>query len=466
MRSAIFLVTLGTLAGCKDLEGNQALSAGTTNPTSYDTPAGVALQVDGVRGMFGESIAAFVRGSGVFTDELTAADRTTGDAVDARRIADGVGDVTETYDSLQSVRVAAAVAISSARKFAPNLPPEQLAEMYAIQGYAEVMLADLFCSGVPLSLPRTDGDIDYRAGSSTADVYNHAIILFDSALVLAGDSIRVSTLARVGRGRAWLALGQYDSAAHAVAVVQEGDSYQVRVKGIISRRGDVTVASLYPYSAADHEGQVGLQYRSSQDPRTFADSVLVNVNCVFSVNCQTLSIFVPEKYPLLGGDSTAMIIAGSIEARLIQAEAELHAERVTSWLNMLNTLRSDGTATITTRYDEETGDSLGTDTTWNPGLGGVSGLAPLIDPGVEAARIDTMFSERAAWLYLTGHRQGDLRRLVRSTAAGGYGRPQAQVYPTGSYNPQVGAYGNDVNVPIPQDEHYNPKFSGCQGRGA
>ena len=64
------------------------------------------------------------------------------------------------------------------------------------------------------------------------------------------------------------------------------------------------------------------------------------------------------------------------------------------------------------------------------------------------------------WLYLTGHRLGDLRRLIRQ-----YGRTANAVFPTGNLpSPLAGTYGNDVNLPIPFDERNNPKFNGCLDR--
>ena len=72
-----------------------------------------------------------------------------------------------------------------------------------------------------------------------------------------------------------------------------------------------------------------------------------------------------------------------------------------------------------------------------------------------------MFSERAFWFFGTGHRLGDLRRLVRQ-----YGRPAESVFPTGLYF-KGGTYGPDVNLPIPSQEANNPLApSGCIDRDA
>jgi hypothetical protein len=77
--------------------------------------------------------------------------------------------------------------------------------------------------------------------------------------------------------------------------------------------------------------------------------------------------------------------------------------------------------------------------------------------------------ERAMWLYLTGHREGDLRRLVRF-----YSRDPNTLWPTGVYvnagfPPLVLAastngtpYGVDMVFTPPNDERrLNPLYDGC-----
>jgi hypothetical protein len=147
-------------------------------------------------------------------------------------------------------------------------------------------------------------------------------------------------------------------------------------------------------------------------------------------------MFLQLKYTSRSANVTA---ASGIEARLIEAEAQLQAGDATGSLATLNTLRlAPG----------------------NPGSGGVSGLAPLADAGTPDARVNQLFKERAYWLWLTAHRLGDLRRLVRQ-----YQRPSESVFPTGAYV-KGGLYGADVNFPVPFDEQNNPKFTGCLDRGA
>jgi hypothetical protein len=88
-----------------------------------------------------------------------------------------------------------------------------------------------------------------------------------------------------------------------------------------------------------------------------------------------------------------------------------------------------------------------------------AGLDPLGAPADFDAATDLLFRERAFWLYATGHRLGDMRRLIRQ-----YGRDANAVFPTGDYFKGGLTYGVDVNLPLPRRETNNPNVSGCLDR--
>jgi hypothetical protein len=268
-------------------------------------------------------------------------------------------------------------------------------------------------------------------------------------------------LARVGKGRALLALGEYAAAAAAVADVPDDFQYAFAYSATTSSTG-VPGQSIsnrnFAWSAFGGTGAVdltlvdtaginGLDYLSSGDPRT---EWVAN-----GTNERGLPLYRPGRYDASG--ESPIVLASGVEARLIEAEAQLHAGGA-DWLATLNALRTDGT--FTTQPNAE--DSTVTDTLWNAGSGGVAGLAPLGDPETPEGRVDLVFRERAFWLYLTGHRQGDLRRLIRQ-----YGRDPETVYPTGPYSGGYGTYGSDVDAPVPvQERETNPRYAGCISRGA
>ena len=461
---ALLLLPLG---GCSPdaLLGSNALPPNVPDPAQLKTRNGALAAYRGAIVTFGRAFGghnpsgAFVLHTAALTDEVeSGAVGLVGIAgvltnVDARTLPEGTYTSTdEVYGALQQTRGQISEALGALRAYAPDGTAAYQGQLYALDGYAEVFLADLFCSGVPLSTLNFNGDFTYEAGSSTPDVYKRAVAHFDSALALATDSADVMNLARVGKARALLALGEYDAAQQAVINVPDDFRYAIRYSAYQS---DQSAEGNFGYlltgeggvSKTDREGGNGLPYVSSHDPR------IPSVD--LGNNRYGVRMYRPAEYST-SGDSP-VVLASGVEARLIEAEAELHSGGAT-WLATLNTLRTDGT--YSTQPDSS--DSTKTDTLWHAGTGGVAGLAPLQDPGTADGRIDLVFQERAYWLFLNGHRQGDLRRLVRM-----YGRAQQTVYPTGSYAAARGRYGSDVNAPIPFNERlYNPQFHGCFNRGA
>ncbi len=152
-------------------------------------------------------------------------------------------------------------------------------------------------------------------------------------------------------------------------------------------------------------------------------------------------VFPGAANPTLAHRSSAVTVATGAEASLITAEAQLQRGDTAGMLATLNALR----ATPPTYF-------LVNGATLAP-------LAALPAPAGPAAAVDLLFSERAHWLWLTGHRLSDLRRLERQ-----YGRPDNQVFPTGAYFKNGLSYGTDVNLPIPFDEENNPNFTACLDR--
>jgi len=88
----------------------------------------------------------------------------------------------------------------------------------------------------------------------------------------------------------------------------------------------------------------------------------------------------------------------------------------------------------------------------------VAALPALTAPATQADQISQVFQERAYWLFMTGHRLGDMRRLIKHV-----GRNSETVFPTGTYF-KGGAYGVDVNFPVPFQETNNPNFTLCLDR--
>jgi hypothetical protein len=444
--------------GCNDFGGSQPLPAGTSDPSSYATPEGARGMRNAAVYQFELAIPQFIVDVGLLTDELedqrmgvSSGTRlpitTVVDPLDERILIEqpkGMttlgNDPAPSYGALQSVREYANQAIGALAAYdtvAADIASARVlrSELYAIEGYAEVMLADLFCSGVPLSTLDFTRDYTFHPSSTTEQVYRDAIAKFDTALQLAVGNDSIMNLARVGRGRAWLDLGQYDSAAAAVQNVPVDFHYTTFGNwcGGMVCDNNILVSKA---SVSDSEGIMGLPFRSSGDPRS------ATVTYTFQYGETSFIRFAPKKYQagLTGHYTSPIVVADGIEAQLIVAEAQLQPASSPSgpWLQTLNTLRES------------------------------AGLSDTTDPGTTEGRIRLLFSERAEWLFVTGHRQGDLRRLIRN-----YGpsvpifQDESRVYPIGAYAaPGSGLYGSDVTAPIPPTEYYNSLYHGCLNRDA
>jgi hypothetical protein len=460
IRIVIVWCILGVAVACSDLTGNQELPSGVRDPQAFRSADGAIALYNEAISSFEEIVKTSSDGSpqlvaatgafkeavltiGLFTDELhptslggpsswylTFPNLQRNLALDARQLPESDEyqeniQAREVYIRLQTVRASTNLAIGALKTYAPNSSPALRGHMYALQGYAELLLADLYCSGVPLSTLDFEKDYTYQSGSPSAQVYMHAAALFDTAIVLAdsADSSRIANLARVGLGRARLSLGQFTEAAQAVEPVEQMFSYQFPVtwKDIFDGFSPVTGVNV-----SDREGSNGLPYITWNDPRT--ETITIGT----TVHGKPLRF--PAKYGTPQGFAP-LTVASGIEAQLIRAEWMLREGNTTGWLTILNHLREAANDPRIPPTLEDPGDSIG--------------------------RIDLFFQERAAWLFLSGQRQNDLRRLIRQ-----YGRDQRAVYPNGQYPNVWGHYGSAVNLPIPSDERLNPKFQGCIDRKA
>jgi hypothetical protein len=340
------------------------------------------------------------------------------------------------YAELQSARGLTLQAIGGLATYAPDSLHAVRGQLYALLGYTEIMLADLFCSGVPLSTLDFQGDYTYRPGSTTNAIYQHAIVLFDTALTLAVDSPAVLNLAHVGQGRAYLGMGKYPEAAQAVETVPPTFQYTQSLltcgvghqcpSGLSGTTTKMAEFNLPNYaSVSNREGGTGLPFVSSGDPRT-AETVARSY-----VSGYPTPQYFPQKYQY--NDVSTIVLASGLEAQLIMAEAALNANHAADAFTILNSLRAS------------------------------IGMPALTDPGTFGAELDTLFTERAAWLFVDGHRQGDLRRLQRNYVNSQGIAVVANQYPSGPY-PGYGLYGTSIDAPIPADELANPHWTGCLGR--
>jgi starch-binding outer membrane protein, SusD/RagB family len=317
----------------------------------------------------------------------------------------------------------------------------RVAEMLALAGYTYVFFAENYCSGVPFSeSPRVGFAPEYGSPLQTNQILDRAIARFDAALAAPGAQARERNLATLGKARALLNKDDVSGAAALAREIPTGYGTDVGFNYVVfhseaSARQQNPVFHFGPdqgrYGVPNRLGVNGirwLEHAAGGDPR-----VRTHVRDAFD---SPLGLrHVPQKYER----TTNTPLATWIEAQLIVAEAELHADNFAGaggTLAILNALRAE------------------------------IELDPLTDPVDPAARVDLLFEERALWLWLTAHRLGDMRRLVRQ-----YGRSVDDVYPVGFHGYYDangdffpggggGSFGTQVSLPLHLDETNNPNFQG------
>lgn len=440
--TALWLGVLGTVTACHGLMD-------VTDPTLVQdkdiaNPDGANARRIDVFGHFTPAAISLANDVAVFTDErivdlpLLWSDPTY--YLDRR---DGLGYENLFASSHNSdphlggwddIIVRSSIAIPQIRAFTPDsLKGDYLAEMFAFRGYALLQLAEDMCPGFPIN-DIVDNQAIYSGPYTTDSATKYALTQLDSVIADAHDSTALIAFARVMQGRALLNLGQYQQAAAAVTSVPTDFSYTTIP--ILSGSGQNIFPQPYAWDPSDNyelrfavgdtEGTHGLPFVAAHDPR------VPTVYRLQRYDNPADSLYDETKYT----DATnPMVLASGIEARLIEAEAAINAGDP-SWFSTLNTLR----ATMIT-----------------PAMDPIPAM-----PSTTADQIDLLYKERAFWLYLTGRRLGDLRRLIRN-----YGRSPETVFPTGPYSSRGGNYGTATAIPFVQatEAFYNPKvIAGCTTR--
>lgn len=419
----LFMLSVLAAAGCSSFTDVPPPSS-IVDPSAVQSQDGALTVYRGVISQFADlfgSKNADVQGyaymTGIFSDEYYCSDTNTcgfntSASIDLRR---PPVDATTMFQNLQKARLSADQAAGLLAVYAPATPQSFIGQMHALKGYIYIMFGEFFCSGVPFGQAPYGGDVTYGAPRTTQQMFEDAIAQFDTALTYSADSARIQQLAMMGKGRALLDLGRFADAAAAVAGVATDFRYDIKYS---STSPNYLHLDFIDESVGDHEGANGLDFASSNDVR------------------MALTNGLPSKF---SAEDAPVSLADGIEARLIDAEAKLQANKVPEWRDALNALRT--TAEIPALPDDSTINASAT------------------------VRQNVMFRERAFWLFGTGHRQGDLRRLIRQ-----YGRLVSAVYPMGTHAVIPGPfnlYSSIVVVdPPPSEAQYNPHYQGCLNHDA
>ena len=406
---------------------------------------------------------------GLLADEFINSETfTTRIQVDARSIPYAGGSTTNSdvdlwYRLMHRARRSAEVTAARYKAIAPGDPGYP--EMLILAGFTYIFFAETFCAGTPVSHIDSTGQITYGQPLSTTQLLDTAIARFDSAIQIAttrdtapvvDPSVQAEMInfASVGKARALLfrVPGQFAAAAAVAATVPTAFAYLLEHTTTTERENNGVFnagATDGRYTLADSEGGQGFPFLSVADVRTPFQLDPGEVG--FDLGTP---LWDNLRY---GGRTSPITVATGVEARLIEAEAALQAGNVTGFLDSLNIPRRDPAARA--YFNPNPVDRL------NPNTAAIGVLADLTAADTVSAggAVNLLFAERARWLWLTAHRLGDLRRLVRPLASGGYGRTDAAVWPTGPYF-KGGTYGTDENIPLPVTEQNNPNFRGCLNR--
>ncbi len=376
----------------------------------------------------GNETTGMVGYGGLLADEIRSSDTfPTRNEIDFRDVQENNGSNETEFFRISRARQSADRASAAYARLGPDSTNASLA--HSLSGFATLLIAETYCSGVPFSTVDEAGNITLGQPLSSAEMFQRAVTEFDAAI--SGPTTGTLTeLALVGRARAKLDLGDFTGAAADANGV--GDSFEYVIESSATSNSENNgiwsfFFNVRRFAIPNVEGTNGLPYISDADPRVPVDNDSSRLG-FDQVTPQAQQL----KYTLRE-DPT--VLADGREARLIEAEAALQAGDDATFLAKINTARA---------------------------IDGVAALGSV--PAAQADKENLLFKERAYALWLTGHRLGDLRRLVRQ-----YGRAQNTVFPAGTWfrGPSLAApndtqtYGDDVSLPVPSTERNNPNFTGC-----
>jgi starch-binding outer membrane protein, SusD/RagB family len=521
-KGAVFLLMAASLVACnKDkiltvtdpdiinpsnlasAEAAEALRVGAISRLS-DVTGGLQPTSGGASGSLGEGIFHF---GGAVADEWRSTDTfVQRDEADSRAITESNAAMTLESRGLNRTRVAAIQAIPILKQYKPQNVAD-VGQMYWIKGWAEMSIAENFCNGSPISSLDANNAIVYGEPETNVQIYNRALLSFDTAVLNApstearGDTVK--WMAAIEKARVQLDLGQVAGAgttinavlppvagtpcasATANACIPDAFRFTLAYSQATSTDNQIWALnnSAGRWMPANGEGPLNLNPRDANGPGQpdvrvpiCIGNSLATATSADKVGCRNFDPAQTRSTPFDNGPANPFLvqlvwptreadisIVTATEAHLIKAEVALRSGDDVTFLNELNYLRANFN---TFKQQSNPCNASGTQILGCPVIpAGGTLLPPLVDPGSPTAREDLLFRERGFWLWSTGHRLPDLRRLVRPTTEGGFGRAENTVFPNGPYY-KGGVYGSDKFLRLPVAEANNPQFRGCLDNNA
>lgn len=320
-RRGLLLLAVALGAAACDLDDLLDVEAPDRIPAEgLAVPANAQLLVNGAIGDFECAYGAYVALTGVMAGELTDATQTAARWPYDRR---NVQPSDALYQTFTCQNLGVYTPLAAARWSADNIlenlqgwtdaevPERQrlIAQAAAYAGYSYLLLGEAFCTTA----------IDAGPELSSEQVLQTALERFATAIQAAeaaGEPDLVN-LARVGRARAYLFLGQRAQAAAEARQVPDDFVYDVTASAVNSRRYNRVFAQNGQGSTGGTALSVGESYRAlsfggAPDPRVAVVDAGRNATDGTPVFFQTKYESLSAPIPLATGD----------EARLIVAEAE------------------------------------------------------------------------------------------------------------------------------------------------
>ncbi len=446
---------LGAVACQQEVTNPSIITPGTINSASAlatvrDAALGdFSLAYSGSGADGSQGTEGIIMASGLLADEFINSETfPTRIEVDRRAIEVTNATVTGWFRTLMRARRSTEFAAQEYRALSPDTTKAPgLSEVLSLSGYMYLFFAENYCSGVPVSTIAPSGALVFGPPLTTANLLDSAVSRFAQATAAAKalDTTKVSKsswtqvldLASVGMGRALLDENppNFAAAAAAVAGVPTSFVYYIYHSNNNTREwnGVYTAMSFDKrYAVADGEGTNGLHFLTQADGRVPSFRTGVGFDGATPQWNDGRFLTPNDPDPLSTG----------AEARLIEAEAALNAGDTVTFLARDNALRANPPSYFA------------------PVGGSIAPLPALTTAGLTSSQVqDLHFQEREYWLWNSGHRLGDLRRLTHPP----YGRAPESVFPTGAYF-KGGTYGTDYNFPVPFDETNNPNFTQCIDR--
>ena len=436
---------LAFVAACSTDQLLKATDPDIINPSDTKSSEAAVALANGAIGTFrtitggGESSWMF---GGLLVDEWsTSSTFVQNDETDQRQTQEFNSTVTTELRQLYRTRTRAIEALAALIPLRPDLR-STIAELYLAKGFAEMQLALDFCNGIPISDGNASPPVN-GAPKTTTEVFTMAAATLDTAIQYANgtdaQSVLMNRAAKTVRARVALALGDFTTAGTMVTGIPNGWTYQHTFslttstntlwgQGLSARRysvGDSVEGNTRNILVAN-----AIPFSSAKDPR-----LPVTIPTSGAINGQDGLTY--TRTTAMWQQLTPVDVVNAVDARMVEAEVALKSGNVTGWLAIHNALRAAP-----------------------PKLGEIQpvAMAPLTDPGTDAARVSLQFREKAFWTFGRGQRLGDMRRLIKQ-----YGRTEANTFPQGVHY-KGGSYGHDVNLPIVTDERNNVLFNGCSDR--